>query len=245
MSVFKRPTSKNGSGGDFELPSDEPQPAVLIGIIDVGQQTGQFGKSRKGVFVWELTGEERKTDGTPFILAHKFTLSMNEKSNLYKFVKAWRKDVKDGEDYDVAGLLGLKAVLNIELKSGQGEKGDRTYLNILGANKPAKGQTVGDPENDPLLWEIEGGSELPEQKWIPNLFGKPIQEMIRESDEWKAREAKQTNGGQGKAMEKEADKAFSKPTAPAPEPEPEEEPPVRTGKRQTAAVANDDDDIAF
>jgi hypothetical protein len=241
MSVFKRPTGKTGSGGDFELPSEEPQPAVLIGIIDIGTQTSpKYGKSRQGVFIWELTGEERKKDNTPFILAHKFTLSMNEKSNLYKFVKAWRKNVTDGEEYDVAGLLGMKAVLNIELKGGQGEKGDRTYLEILGANKPAKGQTVNDPENDPLLWEIEGGSELPEQKWIPNLYGKPIQEMIRESDEWRAREAQRAGAEKTKAVEKEADAAFSR-AAPAPEPEPEEEPPVRAGKRQTTAAAVEDE----
>ena len=81
-------------------------------LIDLGTQTSTFnGKpttARKHMFSWELLGEQRKSNGSPFIVSKIYTSSMHERSAQRKDLEAWRGEPfgKSAPDFDVQSVLG-------------------------------------------------------------------------------------------------------------------------------------------
>jgi len=97
-------------------------PAVCIGVIDFGQQETTYQDSTRLVYqvglVFELPGVTINIDGEdrPRVISRIFTNSLNQKSNLHKFLVSWRtKGFSDEElkGYDLNTLLGQTANLNI------------------------------------------------------------------------------------------------------------------------------------
>ena len=237
MSIFKQKAAAGGTGEAYPIPDAEPHPGVLVAILDLGNHEEQYGdqeakKARKVFLVWELTATPMPGGKQNFFVGRDFTLSLNEKANLRKFIRGWRgEDIPDGTDFDIGSLLGTpdgqgkppgkKCIVNItHKKSADGKK---TYSLVDSVSKIGRTTApVPDPTVEPFLWEIDGGSELPEHEWLPHLYGKPVQEKIRVSQEWLAREqatggrkpagngkASPHGAGGQKAMEAEADAAFS------------------------------------
>ena len=109
--------------------------AILVDIIlSKGEETN-YGVKDVLYFYFEL--EEKMNDGRPFLARKKFNYSLNEKSNLYKFLTKWRgKPFKNGEAVDLSAMLGTGCVMEIEPWTPEGS--DKTLHLVDRARKLAK-----------------------------------------------------------------------------------------------------------
>lgn len=126
----------NAKGGEAKFtPHSEGQfIGVCVDTIDLGDNVEAFPPAppklaHKCVIVFR-TGE-RNAAGEYIDIAREFTVSMNEKANLRKFLEQWRGKAYTTEQAEagvpVHKLTGQPALLTISHKtSGQG----RTYANI-------------------------------------------------------------------------------------------------------------------
>lgn len=126
--------AKKSAGGDFELVPEGVFIARCYQIIDLGtQQTTYKGDTKlqhKVLIYWELLDDEIKmSDGRPFSISKKYTLSLDEKSHLYKDLNAWRgKQFTDEEllGFDIKNVLGAYCTLQIV----HAKVNDKTYANV-------------------------------------------------------------------------------------------------------------------
>lgn len=125
------------SSGKSFTPHPEGQfVAVCCDVIDFGEKVEEFPGmpaklSHKCGIVFR-TGE-LGGDGKPIDVVREFTVSMNDKANLRKFLEAWRAksytDDQAEEGAPLEKLAGKGALVTIEHKtSGAG----RTYANLIG-----------------------------------------------------------------------------------------------------------------
>ena len=122
-----------GAGGDFEkqLVPVGIQKAVCYSVVDLGSQEvtregSTFNQAKVQVtFETEHMGDfdgEKK----PLVTGKRYTLSMSEKSNLYKDLTSWLWKKPD-DDFDIMSMVGKTAQLQImESTSKEG----KTYHNI-------------------------------------------------------------------------------------------------------------------
>ena len=97
----------------YEQPPLGEHKAVLVDIIKSDNEQTKFGVKSLLYFYFEL--EVLMDDNRPFLVRKKFTHSLNEKSNLYKFLTKWRgMPFAAGEEFDLNTLVGAGCVLEIE-----------------------------------------------------------------------------------------------------------------------------------
>lgn len=91
--------------------------AVCCDVIDLGMVESQFGERHQVELRWQISEEHPET-GKPFLVVRRFTLSLNEKSNLRPFLESWRgaayteDEVEAGVDIE-AEFLGQPALLQV------------------------------------------------------------------------------------------------------------------------------------
>jgi hypothetical protein len=138
----------NDSGVTFEQPPIGPHKAVLIRIIDIGTQTGEWKGQptirRQNLLTWELPYELRE-DGQPFVISKFYTASVGEKSNLTKDLTSWLGKPPT-KPFDPKSILG-KACQIIVTEKENSEK--RIVSTVVGL---AKGDTVPDKTHNPLVF---------------------------------------------------------------------------------------------
>ena len=128
--------AKEGSGKAFEPCPPGSQAAVCVDVVDLGQientlfpnADGSPKFQHKVEVVWESS--EAMTDGRPFLVKKRYTLSLAEKANLRHDLESWRgKPFTDAErqGFDVENLIGAPCILNVIHKTGS--KGG-TFANI-------------------------------------------------------------------------------------------------------------------
>jgi hypothetical protein len=104
------------TGADYEPIPTGIRPAALVNVFSIGlQRSGRGELNQECVFLWELAGVAKK-DGTPFLVARRYTASLNEKANLRKHLRSWRgRDFTADElkGFDTTRLLGINARLNL------------------------------------------------------------------------------------------------------------------------------------
>jgi hypothetical protein len=177
------------SSGTFELPPAGTSGAVLVGLVDLGNQWVEFdggpGKLTHQIcLVWELPDIDQ-----PCLVSKIFTWSLNQKAGLRKLISGWRgKDLADKEKFDISKLVGQKCMLSISHQT----KGDRTSYKIESVSACPKGMTVGKPGVEPAI--IAVGSEVPE--WMPRLYGKTMQDYWEMAEAEKEKSNHQSNGGE-------------------------------------------------
>lgn len=125
---------------------------IHIGTVTENIQ-GQDKTLNKVRISWELPTELKEFkegDGEkPYTISKEFTLSMNEKATLRKFLASWRgKDFTDEQAklFDITALLGVECVLSIIHKPSK--DGSRVYEEISSVSRPMKG-TVCPPQINP------------------------------------------------------------------------------------------------
>lgn len=179
--------------GNFERPSARQHKAVLVAVIDLGTQQinyqGQLSKKQKVYLGWELL-EERRKDGTPFLLGNDYSLSFAANGNLRPLVEGWLgKTFKDGEDYDITppaskgGLLGRYCLLTVVHETS---KANREFAKIKSVTAVPEEMRAGAyklrPVTTPFVWQIEerGVPTLVEQLY---LFGSKLSDHIAAAEE--------------------------------------------------------------
>ena len=181
-------TKAKTSEGDFELPPGGTYPAVWVGLINLGTQPREFNgkkwEEEKIYFLWELVGEH-DSKGKPFIVSNDYTFSLHEKANLRKMVEGYYgKALGAEQELDLVLLIGKPCILSLsEGLSGKGQK----YVEIVGVQRPMKGQTIGKPETEQFVWDFDlhegtGDPQIPD--WVPPIYGRKIVDEIKKSPEW-------------------------------------------------------------
>jgi hypothetical protein len=122
----------SASGKDFENAPEGVAVTRCYRIIDLGTQTGEYmGKPKmahKILVNWELLGTSN-SEGKPFTIGKKYTLSLDEKANLRKDLEAWRGrkfTPAELEGFDISKLIGAPCMINII----HATKDNKTYANI-------------------------------------------------------------------------------------------------------------------
>ena len=105
------------AGGDQSTREYEQPPlgeckAILVDIIRSTNEQTKFGVKDLVFFYFEL--EHLMDDNRPFLVRKKFTFSLNEKANLYKFLQKWVGGLKPGQPFNLKTLIGTGCILEIE-----------------------------------------------------------------------------------------------------------------------------------
>lgn len=183
MSVFSV-KAKNSSGAG-EVPPAGTHPAVCVGVIDLGTQPyeyqGQHKMVRMVYLLWEMTAE--KVSGFKdrnHVIGRSYNVSFGPKSTLRQLVEKWRgKSFAEGEEFDLAKLAGQKCLLIVT-------HNDKGYARVDGVSSVPKGMDVPAAQHRPVLYEVGGAEPIPEDDWIPWMFGKTIADHVRGCEELKA-----------------------------------------------------------
>jgi hypothetical protein len=177
-----------GGGGDYVCCPPGNFPGAIVAMFDVGFQpekdmkTGTMTERRKLVMVFELN--KKQPDGKPFVLAKKYTWSMNEKSNFYKdVVNITGARFKEGEKFNPLSLVSVPVMVNVTNTSN----GEKTYHDISSVSQYPEGfPTPPEPTHEALAWSVMTGDPIPAGlEWVPFVYGKSIQALAEESAEWK------------------------------------------------------------
>jgi hypothetical protein len=174
---MKAPVS---SGGDFSPAPSGTHPAVLVQLIDLGTQEGEYeGKvthRRKIRMVFELHSLEAQTDdGKPMVVGRDFTLSSHENAGLRKFIEGWRgKAFSDDEasDFDYKVMLGKPCILNITHDKAPSGK---VYANVNTASRLMTGMTAPAQVNPSVyfyLGEYDAAVFDGLPQWLKDKIGK-------------------------------------------------------------------------
>ena len=182
--------AKQSGGGSIAPIEAGTHPAVCVAIIDIGKQYNeQYKKLQPKVIIqWEITDEQITVDGKDVnrVMSQTYTMSLNERSTLYRDLIAWRgKPFTDEElaGFNLEKILGVPCLLTVTHQ----ERNGRMYANISGIAKAMKGMEIKptlplfhfDVDEDPLE-KMEG---LPE--WITK--------QIKSSEQYKERTAGSAN----------------------------------------------------
>jgi len=106
-------TASKGNGGPVEKAPPGTHPAVLVALIDLGNQwqsafsPGEAGKYQHRLYwVYELP-MEKKANGESHLIAIDLTWSLNEKAKMRQFIESrLGRKIAEGEKYDVSAELG-------------------------------------------------------------------------------------------------------------------------------------------
>jgi hypothetical protein len=106
-------------------------------------------------------------------------------------VEGWVRPLNDNEQFVIAELLGTACLVSVV--HGTSSQGS-TFAKVEAVVKLPKGMPVPKPRITPVCWEIGVGSTLPDYRWLPFLYGKPVADKIKESDEWRRMPPSGQNG---------------------------------------------------
>ena len=119
-----------GGGADFaeyQQPPAGEHKAVLLDIVLSKDEMTKFGIKDLLFFYFEI--EAKMEDNRPFRVRKKFTNSLNEKSNLYKFLTKWRgKPFESGEEFNLNSLINVGCILELESFIPDGDTKTITYV---------------------------------------------------------------------------------------------------------------------
>ncbi len=165
--------AKNVGGGDYQIAPEGNHTAICYMIVDLGYQETGFGVKPKVLIGWELCNE-LMSDGRPFVVSQRYTLSLNEKANLRRDLESWRGRAFTDEELDG---FDLKKVLNAPclLQVVHNDHNGRTYANVKAVTAVPKEIQVPARQNDTIwysLEEDEGYDQL--HDWIKNVIEKRV-----------------------------------------------------------------------
>jgi hypothetical protein len=195
---------RSGSGEVWEMPPEDNHPARLVAIIDLGTHSEPvFGKPaeehdvHKVFFAWELVGDDKKSNGSPFVVGRDFTLYLTDRSHLRKWVELM--GFKVGESFDFRSILGCPCLLQLKHEPSKKDP-TKKYLNLESVSKPVqmKGYTFPAATLPNIFFDLDAEEANPTDPaqvptWLPFHFGSALPEVIMRSHEWKERK-KSGNG---------------------------------------------------
>lgn len=167
-------------GSNIEpIPADTYH-AICYGVVDLGHQINlMFGNSQHKICLLfelpDLTIDIKDGKTVRRTISKIYTMSLNEKSNLYKDLISWRGQEFTDEEldgFDVFVLAGINCLLTIVNTT----KGKKTYSNIGSISKLMKSMPKMKPENELIKYSIQddGLNNVPESlpQWIKDTIKK-------------------------------------------------------------------------
>ena len=131
----------DGGGKEFEVVTEMIQPGVIADIVDKGMVDNKFKpgtQQHKCYFVWIVAEED--TEGRNKRVFQSFTVSLNEKSSLRKFLKTLGyTEFEAGKPFQLDTLIGTKRML--VLSQEDGNDGGKPFLKITATMALKKGQS--------------------------------------------------------------------------------------------------------
>jgi hypothetical protein len=178
----------NKGGSNYEPIAAGTYAARCYQMIHIGTAEenilGQVKKLNKVRITWELPTETKvfkeENGEQPHVISKEFTLSMNEKATLRKFLEGWRGKSfteKEAESFDITVLLGKPCMLSIIHKQA---KNGNTYAEISSVSSVPKGMNVPEQFNE--------SKELNYDKFDWELFETLpdfIKDKMKQTDEFK------------------------------------------------------------
>ena len=165
-------------GGNFVPVSQNVHMAVCVGLYDLGTQFVQFRDKdkhlHKCLIMWEIPGEriDIEKDGAtlnlPRVISKEYTVSLDDRANLYKDLMGWRGLPFTDEElkcFDLKNILGKSCQLQVIHKKT--EKG--VYANIFAIMPFPRGMKKLEPEAPLKFYSIQdNGMVTPEgtPQWI-------------------------------------------------------------------------------
>jgi hypothetical protein len=154
--------------------------AVCYGLYDVGHQYDEkYAKYvHKCIILWEIP-EKRiviEREGVkkdyPYTLSKKYTVSLNDKSNLKKDLETWRGRAFSEQElvgFDVSSIVGVNCLLQVMITGT-----DKKYNTITAILPLHKGMTPVEPENKIQSFSIKDNDSIPEAapEWIKTMIEK-------------------------------------------------------------------------
>ena len=173
-------TATAGSNKEFELPAAGAVVGRCYMVVDLGTQDTTFKgtpkKAHKILIGWELS--ETMSDGRPFAISSRYTLSLFDQAILRQHLESWRGKSFTEEElagFDVKNVLGKHCLLSIV----HNKEGDKTYANVKGIMPVPKGMEKPGAVNKDIYFDIDTGKLEILPEWIQNI--------VKKSDEWKAK----------------------------------------------------------
>jgi hypothetical protein len=177
------------SGVKRELIPAGNYPARCYSMIHVGtieeNIMGDMKRMNKVRITWELPTELRvfkeEKGEQPMVISQEFTLSMNEKSNLRKFLESWRGKgftEEQAEKFDITNLLGVPCMLSIIHKLTK--KGNE-YETISSVAAMPKGMVCPNQVNQNFEFNYEEKFDTKILESFPDF----IKDKIKSSEEYK------------------------------------------------------------
>lgn len=183
---------KNKKGPSLPPIDGGTYPAVCVCIVDLGEQRNEkFNKYEdKVLFIWELPGVVIEVDGEkkPRWQSKDFSATLNEKSNLTKFLVSWRgKNFTDeelnGDGFDLKQMLGEGCLLQIIVE----EKDGNQYNRITGCVGLPVGMPAPSTESELLWFDMDEWDDDAMEK-----FPDWVQQKIKKSTQFQKEHAPDT-----------------------------------------------------
>lgn len=158
--------------------------SVCVGVVDLGTQYSEaFKKSdHKVMIIFEIPSVTVEVDGEikPRWLSQQYSVSLNEKSNLYKTLTSWRGRALTAEElsmgFDISAMIGQGCMIQITVEEGS-DGGQYNKLNsVIGL--PA-GVPVPQLQNPAIKFDMDA--------WDDEVFKSMpdwIQDKVRKSQEY-------------------------------------------------------------
>lgn len=151
-------TATNSGGTDHTPVAAGTYPARCYSMIHIGTvEENIMGETKwlnKVRITWELPTETKvfkeENGEQPYVISKEFTLSMNEKANLRKFLEGWRgKGFSEDEAraFDITALLGKPCMISVIHKTSK--KGN-VFAEISSCSALPKGFSCPPQVNDTL-----------------------------------------------------------------------------------------------
>jgi hypothetical protein len=171
------------NGGDFETVPEDTYVATCNRLIDLGTQEVEYeGKVKhqpKILVGWELT-DALMSDGRPFTMQKRYTLSSSEKSTLRKDLESWRGvkfTAAELGTFSLTQLLGKSCMMGVKHET----KGEKTYANISSLLRLIKGTTVSKLVNPVVHFDLSNFDKAVYESLSDNLRA-----LIAKSPEYQA-----------------------------------------------------------
>lgn len=149
-------------GGQRPIPPAGAHPATCYSIIDIGTQKKAFKGQEKMVpslmIIWEFPNLERHTfdeakGPQPLAISQEYTVSVAEKSNLYKDLQNWRGVPPSDLEKELPMFLGQSCLINVIHNKSQ--DGTKTYANVSGIMRLPQGLQVQPLTNQKVLFNLD------------------------------------------------------------------------------------------
>lgn len=170
------------TGGDrtFEIAPSGAYVARCYRVIDLGTQTfsvmGETKQAHQVLVTWEIN--KNMSDGKPFTISEKYTVSLHEKAKLRAVLESWRGrkfTEAERQGFDLKNVIGKVCFINIV----HTQKGEKTYANVASVMPVPEGLPSPAAVNETVHFDISEWSASSFEK-VPKFY----QEMIKKSPEF-------------------------------------------------------------